>query len=54
MKEKLSFPIYLFCVSIHTMSVSDTDLSQYHEARRALGKKGCVVNEVRRSLDCYI
>ena len=41
-------------VSIHTVSVFDTDLFQNREARRTLRKKRCVVSEVRRSLDCYI
>ena len=27
-------------MSIYTVSVFDTDLSQYHEAKKTLGKKG--------------
>ena len=52
--KSLKFLQYLLCVSIYTVSVSDTDLSQYHQAGRELGKKGSAVSEVRRSLDCCI
>ena len=39
---------------IYTVSVFDTDLFQYREAKRAFGKRGFIVGKMRRSLDCYI
>ena len=37
-----------------TVSVFDTNLSYYREARWTLGKRGFTVGKMRWSLDCYI
>ena len=47
-------PQIFLCVSIYTVSVFDTDLSQVPRSQKGIREEGIAVGKIRRSLDCFI